>query len=74
VHEPVVVAVGYLTGWTSPVVVLLTVPLSLALAEGFFRVVERPSHRLARRAGTMVERRTARTAARGGGNYKEGFV
>jgi peptidoglycan/LPS O-acetylase OafA/YrhL len=57
VHEPVAVAVGYLTGWTSPAVLLLTVPGSLGLAEVFFRVVERPSHRLARRVGSMVERR-----------------
>lgn len=57
VHEPVVVAVGYLTGWTSPAVLLLTVPVSLGLAEVVFRIVERPAHRLARRAGSMVERR-----------------
>lgn len=57
VHEPVVVAVGYLTGWTSPVVLLLTVPVSLGLAEVFFRGIERPSHRLARRVGSMVQSR-----------------
>lgn len=59
VHEPVVVAVGYLTGWTSPAVLLLTVPVSLALAEGFFRTVERPSHRLARGVGARLSRRGA---------------
>lgn len=56
VHEPVVVAVGAVTGWTSPLVLLLTVPVALALAEGFFRVVERPSHRLARRVGDRAAR------------------
>jgi len=57
VHEPVVVAVGYLTGWTSPAVLLPTVPVSLLLAEGFFRAVERPSHRLARGVGARLTRR-----------------
>lgn len=59
VHEPVVVAVGYLTGWTSPAVLLLTVPLSLGLAEVFFRLVERPSHRLARKTGVLAVRARA---------------
>lgn len=56
VHEPVVVAVGYLTGWTSPAVLLLTVPVSLLLAEAFFRAVERPSHRLSRAVGARLGR------------------
>ncbi|MCG7284901.1 acyltransferase [Cellulomonas sp. ACRRI] len=56
VHEPVVVAVGYLTGWTSPAVLLLTVPVSLLLAEAFFRAVERPSHRLSRTVGARLGR------------------
>lgn len=56
VHEPVVVATGYLTGWTSPLVLVVTVPVSLVLAEGFFRAVERPSHRLARGVGARLGR------------------
>ncbi|QZN86478.1 acyltransferase [Cellulomonas sp. C5510] len=54
VHEPVVVAVGFLTGWVTPAVLLLTVPASLLLAEVFFRAVEGPSHRLSRRVGALV--------------------
>ncbi|HEY0215633.1 MAG TPA: acyltransferase [Cellulomonas sp.] len=67
VHEPVVVAVGSLTGWTSPAVLVLTVPVALLLAEGFWRVVERPSHRLARAVGGWLDARssTRRDARRG---------
>lgn len=51
VHEPVIVAVAHTTGLHSPVALAITVPASLLLTEAFFRIVERPSHQLARYAG-----------------------
>ena len=56
VHEPLAVAVSLLLPLDAQLLTpVLTVPLALLLAEGFFRLVERPSHRLARTVG----RRTA---------------
>ncbi|WP_460868740.1 acyltransferase family protein [Rhodococcus aerolatus] len=53
VHEPVVVTTTALLGGTQDalLVLVLAAPVSLLLAEGFHRVVERPSHRLARAVG-----------------------
>lgn len=55
VHEPIVVSVAFLLHATNPFyVALIAVPLSLMATEGFFRLVERPSHRLAGAAGRVV--------------------
>jgi peptidoglycan/LPS O-acetylase OafA/YrhL len=55
VHEPLAVAISMLLPLDDQLLTpLLTVPLALLVAEGFFRLVERPSHRLAR----GVSRRT----------------
>jgi peptidoglycan/LPS O-acetylase OafA/YrhL len=56
VHEPVVVAIGHLSvNPLNPLLALLiSVPCSLLLAEGFFRVVERPSHRLSRHVAERI--------------------
>ena len=53
VHEPVVVTVAYLFGGTpgAGLELVVALPLSLLLADGFFRVVEHPAHRLAAVAG-----------------------
>lgn len=58
VHAPVLGTLGYLLGreqWW--LVCLIGVPVSLAVAAAFYRWVERPSHRLARRVGGYVARR-----------------
>jgi peptidoglycan/LPS O-acetylase OafA/YrhL len=61
VHEPIVVSVSFSLHATDPVVVAaIAIPLSLLAAEGFFRLVERPSHRLAQRAGRVVTDRVRR--------------
>jgi peptidoglycan/LPS O-acetylase OafA/YrhL len=59
VHEPIVVSVALLLGVTSnPLPVLIVaVPISLVVAEVFYRVVEKPSHALARNAGRLTVRR-----------------
>lgn len=58
VHEPIVVSIAMFLHTTNPFhVALLAVPLSLVAAEGFFRIVEKPSHRLAGLVGrTMTHR------------------
>ncbi len=53
VHEPIVVAVGVLLGDrpTLPWSLAVAIPVALVVAEVFFRLVERPSHRLSRWIG-----------------------
>lgn len=64
VHEPVVVAASFLAGpERSPWVVLATaVPVSLLLAEVFYRGVEAPSHRLSQRIGSALRKLSGRKA------------
>jgi peptidoglycan/LPS O-acetylase OafA/YrhL len=58
VHEPIVVSVAFVLHATNPFqVALIAMPLSLLVAEIFFRLVERPSHRLAGVAGRAVTER-----------------
>jgi peptidoglycan/LPS O-acetylase OafA/YrhL len=54
VHEPVVVVVAFALGGAPalPLLVVVAVPLALLVTEAFYRAVERPSHRLARRIGS----------------------
>ena len=55
VHEPVVVSVATTLGTSNPIAVLLiSLPLALAVAEGFFRLVESASPRLAIKVGNAV--------------------
>jgi peptidoglycan/LPS O-acetylase OafA/YrhL len=56
VHEPIVVAIAFMfRGVVSPVLLLaVAVPVSLLAAEIFWRSVESPSIRLARRLGQMT--------------------
>ncbi|RWZ55082.1 acyltransferase [Labedella populi] len=57
VHVPVLATIAYALGDRSWWIVgLIGVPASLLLAEIFFRLVERPSHTLARRTGRAVGR------------------
>lgn len=46
IHEPIVVSVALLLGEDPPLwqVLVLSLPLSLAVSEIFFRIIERPSH------------------------------
>lgn len=64
VHEPIAVSIGLLLGGRAPVLatLALTVPLSLLVAEVFFRLVERPSLGLARSAGRLAQRNAHLTA------------
>lgn len=60
VHQPIVIA--YANGLHAPpptALAALAIPTSLLAAEGFFRVVERPSHRLANKTATGLRLRTA---------------
>jgi hypothetical protein len=56
VHLPVVATVTLLLGVQPPLVLVLsgTLLVTLPLTEAFYRLVERPSHRIARRAGRAV--------------------
>ncbi len=50
VHDPILLALNHLTGESAqPLVIAVGIPLSLAVASLFARVVERPSHRLSKR-------------------------
>lgn len=51
VQEPIVVLTAFALGatWALPLLIVVATPPVLLLTEGFYRVVERPSHRLARR-------------------------
>ncbi len=53
-HEPIAVSVSFLLVGRAPLLVILLVSVALALpaAHLFFRVVEQPTHRLARRVGS----------------------
>lgn len=55
VHEPIVVVFGFLLGPNATVlpVLLVSVPVSLLVAEAFWRLVENPAVQLARRAGRL---------------------
>jgi peptidoglycan/LPS O-acetylase OafA/YrhL len=58
VHEPVVVVAAFALGG-SPTTLALAVtalPAALLLTEGFYRLVERPSHLFARRVGAATAR------------------
>lgn len=63
VHEPILVSVAFFLHATNPLhVSLFAVPVSLLAAEVFFRLVERPSHRLAGLIGRAVTNRGRRRA------------
>ena len=66
IHEPVIVAMALLTRAAGPwpwlAVAALTGALVLPLADGFYRLVERPAHRLSARIGRPGP--AARIAAR----------
>lgn len=60
VHEPLLITTAQLWPGMSPAArLLLVLPLSLLVSEGFFRIVERPAHQLSR----WVARRTGPRAA-----------
>lgn len=66
VHVPVIATIAFVVGdrlWW--LVGLVGVPLSLAVSAGFFALVERPSHRLARATGVGVNRAIERVKGRG---------
>lgn len=56
VHDPLIVLIDLMSG-SAVAVVLLGVPGSLLVAWGFYFVVERPSHRLARAMNQLVAAR-----------------
>ena len=56
VHEPLAVSIAQLLPANAPAVLLLTVPLSLLLAAGFYRVVERPAVKLSHWMGRLEAR------------------
>lgn len=64
VHLPVVVSVAFLLhapGW--PLEALVAVPTALLLTEAFYRLVEVPSHRIARAAGRLAPSRARAASA-----------
>ncbi|HEX4019252.1 MAG TPA: acyltransferase [Frankiaceae bacterium] len=56
VHEPIAVSVAQLFPGNAAAVLLLTIPLSLLVAAGVYRVVERPSVRLSHWMGRLEAR------------------
>ena len=68
VHLPVLASLGFLLGdWNWPLVALIGVPLALLAGWGFFRLVEKPLHRVARNAkrgaAKVIERSVRETRA-----------
>jgi peptidoglycan/LPS O-acetylase OafA/YrhL len=61
IHEPIVLTVAFALGGRPHLAPLLiiSIPLALLFSEVFFRLVERPSHRLAREVGRAVKARSA---------------
>jgi peptidoglycan/LPS O-acetylase OafA/YrhL len=56
VHEPIVVATSFVVGpdFSPWLVMAFAVPMSLVIAEVFYRLVEAPSHRLSQRIGKAL--------------------
>lgn len=64
IHEPIVVASGYFFGPDRiPIAIVVAVSLSLMLAPFFYKYVENPSHRLAKR---VRQRATSKSTERAG--------
>ena len=62
VHEPIIVAIAFALGGRPSIIALaaVAIPVIAVVTEIFYRLVERPSHRLARLAGGYLpERATA---------------
>lgn len=58
VHEPIVVSAAFLVRSTDPFLMLaVALPASLLIAEGFYRVVEAPAHRLSQTVGRYAAAR-----------------
>ncbi len=64
VHEPLVVALAFAMGGKPSLRLLLlaAIPLIVLVTEGFYRLVKRPSHRLARMAAGGRRTHAARRA------------
>lgn len=65
IHIPILATLTFVLGdhkWW--LVAVLTVPVALVAAWGFYRVIERPSHRLARYTSQITARATAKFRAR----------
>jgi peptidoglycan/LPS O-acetylase OafA/YrhL len=64
VHAPIVLSTAMVVGSDSaPLLLAICVPLSLATSEIFFRLIERPSHRLATAVGARAMPATRPAAA-----------
>ncbi|TFB71608.1 acyltransferase [Cryobacterium sp. Hz9] len=78
VHVPILASLSFLLGddkWW--LVALITIPLALLVAWGFYLAFERPSHRLARHTSQIVARNAARLsekASRGGARIAVKFA
>lgn len=59
VHEPIVIAFATISEDRRVLGMLSSIAISVVFAWAFFHLVEAPSHRLAKRAGSRVERRGA---------------
>ena len=61
VHETVIVTLTFVLGGAPafPLLVVLAIPLVVVVTEGFYRLVEAPSHRASRRIGKLAGRPAA---------------
>jgi len=61
IHEPIVVSAALLlhadSPWPWALIAVVVIAVSLLMAEGFYRVVERPAHLLSRAVGRRVQGR-----------------
>lgn len=56
VHEPVILAIVFAGGSINPFLLTpFAIPLSLVVAELFFRLIEQPSHKLSAATGTLTD-------------------
>ena len=69
-HEPVIVSIAFVTGWTDPLsVIAVSLPLAILVSAVFYRLVESPSHRWARAVGRFFAPRRKRTPHRPGEDH-----
>lgn len=74
VHEPIVVSTAVILGGTPALILMfaVAVPVSLAVAELFYRLVERPSQRLGRLVEARIEGRREKRKVPVAGAVKAG--
>lgn len=74
VHEPIILTVVNVIHLTNPLLVsLIVIPAALIVAEIFYRLIERPSHRLSMWVGKRIASASGRRRAHRGADEDQGL-